>query len=162
MSMSSVGSAGAVALAVLFAFAAVAKLRARPATVRSFTALGLPAPATMAVLVPALEMLIALVLVLDAPAGSVAALVTLAFFTAFVAKRLSEGSTVPCACFGASSNQPLSPFDLARNVGLLALGALALAAPEPLDLAVLGTVLVFGGTGLVAFALHQVRPGGPR
>ncbi len=160
MSWASVGSAAALALAILFVLAAVAKLRARGTTTDSFAELGLPVPATMALVVPGVELLIAVVLVLDAPVGSVAALVTLAFFTAFVAKRLREGSTAPCACFGAASTQPLSPIDLARNVGLIALGVLALAAPQPLALAAPATFLVFGGTGLVAFGLHQVRPGG--
>jgi uncharacterized membrane protein YphA (DoxX/SURF4 family) len=143
MAFTTLGSVAAVGLAALFAVAALAKLRARATTTRSFAELGLPAPRVAAVLVPAVELLIAVALVLDPPVGSVAALVTLAFFTAFLAKRLSEGATAPCACFGAASTHPIRPRDLARNAGLLALGIVALAAPRPLDLTAAVAVAIF-------------------
>ena len=161
MSLSSLGSASAIALAVIFGLAAASKLRNRDGTARSFTELGLPAPHAAAIGVPAVELVIALSLLLVPPIGSVAALVTLVFFTAFLAKRQSEGATAPCACFGATSTHPIGWMDLVRNVGLIALGLLALAAPQPLDptapaLGLVGALVLLG-----AGMLHRIRPREP-
>ncbi len=160
MSLSAVGSATAIVLALLFVAAAAAKLRDRSATATSFAALGVPAPSTMALVVPAGEIVVALALVLVPAVGSVAAVASLAFFTAFVAARLREGVRAPCACFGAVTAHPLGPGDLLRNVGLLVLAGLALAAPQPLEPTLLAIVSVTGATLLASLALRAGRRAG--
>ena len=64
-----VGTAAAVVLAAIFVWAAVAKLRDRPATLRAFTAAGLPAPDALAVVVPAVELVLAGLLLAVPPWG---------------------------------------------------------------------------------------------
>jgi hypothetical protein len=160
MSLSAVGSATAVVLALLFVAAAGAKLRSPAATARSFAALGVPAATAMAYAVPAGEIAIAVALVLVPTIGSVAALTTLAFFTAFLVGRLRDGVRTPCACFGAVAAHPLAPTDLARNAGLLVLAALALAAPQPLESTVVAVLTVGGATLIAGLALHLSRPAG--
>ena len=99
-----------------------------------------------------------MVLLLVVPAGgAVAALVTLAFFTTFLVGRLRAGVRAPCACFGSAAKAPLSGIEIARNIGLMALAAVALAAERPVrpTLGDLAVVLV----PTVAFVglLHLLR-----
>lgn len=91
---------------------------------------GLGAPAFVVPVLPWVEIVLGAVLVMQlAPLVAAAtALVVLAVFTALIVRRLSEGRHPPCACFGAWSTKPLGPGHVARNVGFMALGVLALFA----------------------------------
>jgi uncharacterized membrane protein YphA (DoxX/SURF4 family) len=139
------GFACAVLLAAVFVVAAVAKARDRRATVGSFSDLGVPRPATMAVVVPVLEVGTAAILLLVPVIGGFVALALLAFFTTFLVTRLTAGVRAPCSCFGAARRRPVSAANLVGNgfLVLLALGALGAAAPvwpTAVDLAALAAV----------------------
>ncbi len=157
MTASGIGYVAAVVVAASFALAAVAKLRDLPGTLRDFEALGVPSSDLFVRLVPLTELaVVALLLILPA-GGGIAALVTLAFFTTFLVGRLRAGVRAPCACFGAVSRAPLSGVEIVRNIGLMALAALALAAdrptrPTPADLAV-----VLLPVAVAAGLLHLAR-----
>jgi hypothetical protein len=116
-----------VDLAAAFALSAGAKLADLPGTAAGLAAFGAPAPALSARALPVLEAALAVGLLAfpDQPAPGVAALVTVAVFTAVVGRRLAQGRAVPCPCFGAREDRPVSVATLARNVGLLVLAALA-------------------------------------
>ncbi len=156
MSSSGLGYAAAVALAAIFAIAAIAKLRDLPGTEADFTALGVPRPSFFARFVPIAELSIVILLLIVPPAGAIAALATLAFFTTFLVGRLRAGVRVPCACFGAARSRPISIIDIARNLGLMVLAAVSLAtdrpaAVSPLDAAVVVlAIAVAVGAGRVA------------
>jgi hypothetical protein len=97
-----------VALAVVFAVAAVAKLADRR------------------VLVPAVELVVAALLVIPATTlvGAILALVLLAGFTGWIARD----PTADCECFGRMGTTP-GPLALLRNaLMLIAAGAVALNA----------------------------------
>jgi hypothetical protein len=114
----------AVALAAVFAWAAVAKLRRRPATVSSFAAFGLPAPASLAVAVPATELVVAALLVVRPVLGATLALAALAGFSTQLVLARRRGIDAGCGCFGGV--RPAGPnVDLARNA-VLAAAALAI------------------------------------
>ena len=127
-----------VDLAAAFALSAGAKLADLPATGAQLAAFGTPSPAVAARALPALEAALAVALLAfpDHPAPGLAALATVAVFTAAVARRLAQGRPVPCPCFGARDGRPVSGATLVRNLALLVLAALAVlpaggAAPWP-------------------------------
>ena len=64
---------------------------------------------------------------LASPWPALAALVTLAVFSALIAVQLRRGRHPQCACFGAWSTAPLGGRHLWRNAGFAVLAALAVA-----------------------------------
>lgn len=89
----------------------------------------------IATLVPALELVGALALLTPWRRGGALLLAGLLLgFTALLAVSLARGLDLSCGCFGASASEtadPVSALHLLRNLGLLALAALVLAAPRP-------------------------------
>lgn len=155
MSASGLGYAAAAALAAIFAIAAVAKLRDLDTTEREFTALGLPRAPFFARFVPLVELSIVALLMIVPPAGSIAALVSLAFFTTFLVGRLRAGVRVPCACFGAARARPISALDVVRNVLLMALAAVALATDRPVRIGLVDAVVILALVTGAAALLHM-------
>lgn len=161
--MSELAQAAALVLAAVFAWAGVAKLTARPATISSFRGLGLPAPAPLATAVPAVEALLAVGLVVAPAPVSFAALAVLLGFSIVIGRAVARGSTVGCACFGAGAeDRPVSVLELVRNGGLGALAIVASGAGTgsalwpSLPAAVLVTVAVaLTRVGLAAAELRQ-------
>ena len=111
----------AVVVAAVFVYAGVAKF----ATFNNWTfqarALGAPDPAV--VLVPLAEITLGVMLV-----GGwwlmqtiVAGLLLVVSFTVLLLVRLRDPDRLPCSCFGATSQRPLSWLDVLRNVILIAL-----------------------------------------
>ena len=165
--MSELAAAAALVLAIVFGWAGVAKLRHHQATVTSFRGLGLPAAAALAVVVPLVELAVAVGLVLAPALTAWAALALLLAFTFVIGRAVVAGSTVACACFGGTSatggddDRPVSTIELVRNAGLGALaivaggaGAGALHWPA-LPALVIVTVLV--ALARVAFAAADLR-----
>lgn len=153
MSSTGVGYAAAVALAAIFAIAAVAKLRDVAATERNFIGLGLPRASFFARFVPLVELSIVALLLIVPAVGAIAALVALAFFTTFLVGRLRAGVRAPCACFGSSRAQPISALDVIRNLLLMALAIVSLASDRPtkisaIDALVVAAVIVVAGSAL--------------
>lgn len=117
----------ALALAAVMVRAAVAKLGSRQETADDFASLGLVAAGPLAVIVPILELAVAVLLVVAPGWGGVVAAALLTAFTAVLARvlRRPEGLAPSCACFGGASRSPLSWRHLVRNGTLLALALVA-------------------------------------
>lgn len=77
----------------------------------------------IAVVLPALELLLGALLVVLTPSPQVlgAATLLLLIFTAFLLAQIASKSVVPCACFGSKSKRPPSMRDVARNVAMMGL-----------------------------------------
>ncbi len=131
MTPDGLASAAAILLAALFTVAAVAKTSQYRGTVDSFRSLGLVAPETLGWLVPAVELLTAVLLIVLPIAGAGSSVLLLVAFSVVLVRALRSGLAVECACFGAIAGRQVSPLDVARNVGLIAVAHLALFAPSP-------------------------------
>lgn len=154
MTVSGLGYAAAVALAAIFSLAAIAKARDLEATEQDFTALGVPRAAFFARFVPIAEFSIVILLLIVPPAGAIAALVTLAFFTTFLIGRLRAGVRVPCACFGAAKARPISAVDIARNFGLMILAGASLGTDRPARVTLVDLTVIVVGIGAAIGALR--------
>lgn len=89
----------------------------------------------IATVVPALELLGALALLTPWRRGGALLLASLLLgFTVLLAVSLARGLDLSCGCFGAAdeanTSERVSPLHLLRNLGLLALAGLVLAAPR--------------------------------
>ena len=111
-----------LALAVVFALAAVGKLldfRGAQEAVKGF---GVPAAIApvIAVSLPLVEALIAITLVpaSSAVAGAAAALVLLAIFIILISIQLARGRRPDCHCFGQLHSAPVGLGTLVRNLVL--------------------------------------------
>ena len=115
----------AVAVAAVFVYAGVAKF----ATFNNWTfqARALGAPDPFVVLVPLAEITLAVLLV-----GGwwfvqtvIAGMLLLSAFTILLLVRLRDPERLPCSCFGATSQRPMSWLDVFRNLLLITLLAVA-------------------------------------
>jgi hypothetical protein len=163
-----VAEAAALVLAAVFAWAAVAKLRARSATAASFAGLRLPGAAVLATVVPVVEGALAVGLVLVPGVAAFAALALLLAFSVVIGRAVATGAEVGCACFGGggAEDRPVSVLELVRNAGL---GALAIVASGAGGTGVLGRwpalpalviVTVVVALGRVALAAAELRQAG--
>ena len=126
--MSAVGVVASILLGLVFLVSGGSKIAAGPAWPEQ--AQGLGAPSFVVPVVPWVEIVLGAVLVMQlAPVVAAAIAVTLlTAFTVLIARRLTQGRHPPCACFGAWSTKPLGRGHVARNVGFIALGIVALFA----------------------------------
>jgi uncharacterized membrane protein YphA (DoxX/SURF4 family) len=154
-----------LALALLFATAALHKLRDLPAfraTLRDYRALpGRLVPAAALTLV-SIELAVVALLLLPAadPIGPVAVLMLLALYCGAIALNLARGRRhIDCGCLGPAKRQPLSPWLLARNA-VIALGPLLLLVREvPRPGSWIDAVSLLGGLAVLALlwnAVHQL------
>ena len=110
----------ALIIATVFVYAGVAKF----ATFENWTfqARALGAPDPFVVLVPLAEIALAVLLVggwwFDQTIA--ASLILLVSFTILLLVRLRDPERLPCSCFGATSQRPMSWLDVARNGILMA------------------------------------------
>jgi len=148
-----VGSA--VLLALVFATAAVTKLRDLPAFRRALPRLvpvGARWVAPLAVGVVGTELAVAVLIVVPGTAtyGFVLAGTVLLAFAGAIAVALRRGQRPPCRCFGASS-AALHPGHLARN--LMLVGVAAIGGSAPPHLPPLGGLVVAALAGVVGAVL---------
>lgn len=121
--MAPIAEAAAIVLAVVFTWAAVAKLVNRADTVASWHAMGLPVPAALAFVVPVVELGCAVALIAIPAAGGIAALALLGLFTGvLLANRHKD---LGCACFGRLTTRPVTGADVVRNGVLAALAVVS-------------------------------------
>jgi hypothetical protein len=110
----------ALTVAVIFVYAGVAKFATFDNWTFQARALGAPDP--FVVLVPLAEIALAVLLVggwwFDQTVA--ASLLLLGAFTVLLLVRLRDPERLPCSCFGATSQRPMSWLDVARNVILIA------------------------------------------
>jgi hypothetical protein len=118
----------AVLVGVVFLASAVTKL-ASP-TVWRTQAADLGVPRGVVVALPIVEAGLGALLVVQWQRRICAgvALGLLLAFTAMLVLRISQGRRPPCACFGSFSAKPISWVHVARNVGFIAIAAVAIAA----------------------------------
>ena len=157
------GYACALLLAGLFVWAGAAKLARPKATAAGFTALGVPAGATVARAVSFVELAVAATLLATPRAGAGVALVLLTAFTAFLARAVLSGIRAPCNCFGTGRADPVSWADVVRNVMLIAVAVVGLGAPDPAvprPAAVAAAVGAFASGYLIVRTLRERRPAG--
>ena len=124
--MDLIGRIAAIGLGVMFVVSGVPKLRDGRAWPKQAADMGVRRP--LALMVPWYEIVLGAVLIsgLLSPWAEILAAVTLAVFTVMIVQRLLDGSRPPCACFGSRSNKPLGRRHVARNLGLLAVAAVAI------------------------------------
>ncbi|MFI1917631.1 MauE/DoxX family redox-associated membrane protein [Nocardia sp. NPDC020380] len=150
----------------VFAVAAYGKFTARDATGEALAAFGVPMRLTPAAVwaLPAVEAVVAAALLVPygCVASAVAGVLLLAGFTAAVGWRLRRGDRPACACFGEPSATPIGMRTLVRNLGLLVLGGVAVAAtlryPDLPATGISGDRLLIISVA-VALAAVQVRQG---
>lgn len=156
--MNEVLYAGALGLAVVFAWAGAAKVVAPARTKRTFAALGLPG--ALATVVPVVELGLGAGLVLAPGAVAWAAVVMLVAFTALLARVVARGEAVACGCFGSARPEPVSFVDLVRN-GLLIVvaAAVAIGATTPATPGLAATIVVTGlaACGVLVVALADLK-----
>jgi hypothetical protein len=134
--MSTLARLSAVVLTVVFAWAGAAKLADREGTADAFGALGLRRPTDLAIVVPVLELFVAIELIAMPLVGAYGALFMLVAFTVVLIGVVRRGVPVACACFGSVSSKPAEPVSwrsLLRN-GVLIVLALVAAAGAPAGL----------------------------
>lgn len=152
--MNEVGAVVAVALALVFLWAAIVKLRDTERTRASFVALGLQGSAVLTLLIPCVELAVAASLLLIPQWGAIAAICLLAAFTALLARVLQDGRQVACGCFGGAGTEPVGAQDIVRNIGLL-LGAVAALWATPGAWS-LPAVLTVGAGGTILLMVHAL------
>ena len=154
------GSAAALFLAAVFAWAGAVKLVSPARTSNAFRDLGLPGAALLARAVPVAELALSAALILSPRAGGAAALGTLVLFTGVVLRALRQGKRAGCGCFGAAtSGEDLSYVEPARNLLLAVAAVAALSASDlgrpSLAATVAVTSLVVAGS--LALGLLRLR-----
>lgn len=149
----------AAAFALLFAAAALHKLRApgRFAAVFSAYRLAPPSLAPLAVLVPLLELSVAAGLLMNharhAAAGMGALLLCL--YAAAIALNLARGRReLSCGCGGPNDRRPIAAWMVVRNL-LLAAGLAALLLPQGTRQFAAADVLTVGAGTAVAALLYM-------
>lgn len=125
-----------VALGILLAWAALAKLGDIPALARDIHGFRLLHPAgdnLVAIVLPWIELTAAasLVLGIRPRAGAFAALGLLLLFTTAVALAVIRGLDIECGCFGTVGAIRTGGAKLAENLGMLALAAIGAMKPVP-------------------------------
>ena len=128
--MDTIAVISAIVLIITFSAAAFAKLRDLNGVAKGFADLGLPWPQVLSKVVPAGELLAALLLFFATPIGATAAFAVLLGFTVFLAQLMRDGAPVPCNCFGATSDRPVGAIHLVRNGLLIGCAILALFSPN--------------------------------
>lgn len=140
--MGAVGVVSAALLAVVFLWAAFAKVSDRRQVTRDFAAMGLPVPVAALVAVVGAELLTAALLVVRPRWGAVASIALLVAFSGVLIRVLRSGRQIRCGCFGANHREPVSVVEVARNAALGGLGLLALGAESGAPIGVPAVMIV--------------------
>ena len=121
-----------MALALVFAAAALGKLTDRRGTVAAAEGLGVPSgmAGAVAVLLPVAELAVAVAVAgawgPSAVVGAAGGLFLLVLMTALVVLTLRQGRRPPCHCFGRVDDAPIGAGTVVRNAALMALAVVVL------------------------------------
>ncbi len=149
-------------LSAVFLLAAVGKLADRQGSREAIADFGVPnaLAAPVALVLPFVELAIALLLVPDATArwGAAAALGMLALFIAGMATSLARGRRPDCHCFGQLSSAPVGRSTLLRNGALAGVAALVLryGGERSPDVASISAIVGSNAAGWVALVVAFV------
>jgi len=155
-----IGYTAALGLAIVFGAAGLAKVGRVAVTAAGLRAFGLGAVAgPLAVVLPLVEVAVAVGLVLRPAVAAPIALALLVAFSAVLRRGIRAGVVAGCGCFGGVDRRPVRPRDLARNGALGAGATVAWLWPGPaaIDAASVALVSVTGAGALVAAALWDLR-----
>lgn len=127
--------AARLALAAVFAFAAIPKLGDAAAFARdidNYHLLPVEWAATAAVMMPPLELVVALALLLGVHArgASLISAGMMLVFAAAMAQAMARGIDLDCGCFGSALAMHVSGWSILRNVVLASLSLPILLGPE--------------------------------
>ncbi len=161
--MNLIASLLSIGLAVVFATAAIMKIRGRRSARQAVRDFGVPVALAgpVAIALPVAELATAAALVWPATAawGARAAFALLAVFSAGIAINLARGNRPDCNCFGQAAPGPIGWRTLARNAVLAGLSLAVLVAADgaslfpPIgDIDPTGLVVVFVAAGFVILA----------
>lgn len=145
----------ALAVAATLVVAAIAKLREPQRTAGDFMALGLPLPSLLARLVPAVELAVAVALVVVPGWGAVAAVGLFVLFTVLLVSLVRSGQPIACSCFGAVSDEPVSWVEVARN-GVLVAAAVAVTPIDRLAVPGFAAVVAFSAAAIIGIVIIQL------
>jgi len=145
----------ALTLAATLAVAAVAKLRDPSRTAGDFAALGLPMPTLLARLVPAIEVAVAVALLVVPGWGAVAAFGLFVLFTALLISLVRSGQPIACSCFGAVSDEPVSWVEVARN-GVLLVAAAVVTPFDELVVPGFAAVVAYSAAAVIGMVVVQL------
>lgn len=156
-----------VLLALAFAWSALGKTMSWQAWRTALAGYGLgPAERPAAVLAPAVEAVVALLLVATAELGAALAVALLSAFSLGVLRARSlQGDRLPCGCFGGARSRDFRLM-LIRNWVLMLLCAAVLvsglkgsvlAGGLPEDFETLPVILIVAGAGLGAWMFKHTR-----
>ena len=112
-------------LAVIFATTSLLKFRDLKNTQKAIASMGIPASLSVAIIISTVELLTAVLLIVDPRTGGPCSVALLVAFTTLIIARLISGQVTGCSCFGARSSQILSWKDVVRNTFLIALGVIS-------------------------------------
>jgi hypothetical protein len=143
----------AIVLALVFTYSAVAKLRDAHPTRRAIRAAGLPGGGVVAKVLPALELITAVLLVVLPAVGAYFGLILLGVFTAFIGLLLVRKIDVSCGCFGADAGRSASHVDMMRNVFLLLIAGVATSVRAPAQVALEEVIAVTTAAAIGAVVL---------
>jgi Methylamine utilisation protein MauE len=149
--MTTVSSASAFLLALLFFVAGVTKLRTPTAIIQAARDMG--APSWVAPLLAPMEIGVSVMLVIRPRVGAIAAAGLLVTFTVLLRRVVRSGAKVSCGCFGSSSREPVTMVTVARNVALLLLTVPAVMAQPLTNLRAGHALFVALGLFLVGYLL---------
>ena len=158
MTLGALGLVAALALAVVFAAAGVAKLADLGGTRTAVGEFGAPKRlvAMLALVLPTAEITVAILVVAASSraVGAVGALALLGVFSAAISVNLARGRTPDCHCFGQLHSAPAGWKTLVRNGILAILAGITLAAGVAEETpSVLSWAGNLSGVGLLTLAL---------
>lgn len=101
-------------------------------------------PRWVEAVLPWVELAVGALVVAGFRVAAGAAILLLAGFTGWLARRLRRGDRRPCGCFGEAAGRPVSGWSIGRNVVLMVIAAVAAAGidgPSGLTGRIAGVVL---------------------
>lgn len=155
--MTSLASAFALTLSLVFAGAALAKLRDRRTAASGFRSLGLGHATVLVPAIAAVELALSAALLIAPRLGALLAFGLLSVFTGVLVRARRQDNNAFCGCFGAIGSEPISRFTFARNAALMTCCLVALWATRfRLSLAAVMVVSTMVVTYFVAVAALQM------
>ncbi len=148
--LAGLASIAAVLLAVVFAFAAFAKLRDPAGTRAGLAELGLPATGVLLGLLVATELSLTLSLLLAPGTAAIGAVAVLVVFSLVLAELRSRGNRAPCRCFGEIAPTTAGRPEQVRNGLLVGLGLLATQVDRLVWPGALAVIVAVVGLGAAA------------
>lgn len=157
--MNDVAYLSGLVVAAVLAWAGVAKLGTPDLVAARFRDVGLGAASgVLAVVVPPVELVVAVALVTVPSIGGLAAAALLSLFSIVLVRVAGRDEPIGCACFGGTGDRPVGTTDLVRNAALVVASLLATTAtPVTPSFPAVVIVSIITGAALLAATLADLR-----